>query len=194
MLIASRPTSAPLAFPAGLRLLALATTKHSRGAPAPEVCSQTPRLPASRKQRGRRSAERRIQPLSAPRRQMSPPESASAVPPPRPPPHAGEGGDGARLTALRGGACQSDRTLRLSPRPRVTRRRRRWRYRRRRSRLSGAPAPRSQCRRGRCPSARVCGSQANSDNLSLYINYMTDSFGWLIGAGKYIGIISKRSS
>jgi hypothetical protein len=41
---------------------------------------------------------------------------------------------------------------------------------------------------------RVCGSQANSDNLSLYINYMTDSFGWLIGAGKYIGIISKRSS
>ena len=52
MLIASRPTSAPLAFPAGLRLPALATTKHSRGAPAPEVCSRTPRLLASRKKEG----------------------------------------------------------------------------------------------------------------------------------------------
>jgi hypothetical protein len=65
--------------------------------------------------RGRRSAERRIQPLSAPRHQMLPPECASgAVPPPNSPAHAGEGGEGARLTALRGGACQSDRTLRLS--------------------------------------------------------------------------------
>jgi hypothetical protein len=54
--------------------------------------------------------------MSAPRRQMSPSESASgAVPPPNAPLHAGERGEGARLTALRGGACQSDRTLQLSP-------------------------------------------------------------------------------
>jgi len=51
-----------------------------------------------------------------PRHQMLPPESASgAVPPPNAPPHAGEGGEGARLPALHRGARQSDRTLRLSP-------------------------------------------------------------------------------
>jgi hypothetical protein len=113
MLIASRPTSAPLAFPAGLRLLALATTKHSRGAPAPEVCSRTPRLRASRKERGRRSAERRIQPLSAPRRQMSPPECASgAVPPPTLPRTRGRAGR-RRLASRRSAAALAKATERF---------------------------------------------------------------------------------
>ena len=80
------------------------------------------------------------------------------------------------------------------PRPRFTRRRGRRRYPRRRSRLSGAPRTPVVVPEGTMPEPRGCGSQANSDNLSLYINYMTDSFGWLICAGKYIGIISKRSS
>ena len=171
-------------------------TKRSRGAPAPEFLFTNVTIACLPERRGRRSAERRIQPLSAPRHQMSPSESASgAAPPPNSPPHAGEGGEGARLTALRGGTCQSDRTLRLSPGPRFARRRGRRRYRRRRSRLSGAPRTPVVVPEGTMPEPPgVCGSQANSDNLSLYINYMTDSFGWLIGAGKYIGIISKRSS
>jgi hypothetical protein len=115
-------------------------TKRSRGAPAPEFLFTNVTIACLPERRGRRSAERRIQPLSAPRHQMSPSESASgAAPPPNSPPHAGEGGEGARLTALRGGTCQSDRTLRLSPGPRFARRRGRRRYRRRRSRLSGAP-------------------------------------------------------
>ena len=81
------------------------------------------------------------------------------------------------------------------PRPRFTRRRGRRRYPRRRSRLSGAPRASVVVPEGTMPEPPgVCGSQANSYNLSLYIKYMTDSFGWLIGAGKYIGIISKRSS
>jgi hypothetical protein len=50
----------------------------------------------------------------------------------------GEGWEGARLPALHRGACQSDRTLRLTG-PRFTRKRGRGRCPRRRSRLSGAP-------------------------------------------------------
>ena len=97
-------------------------TKRSRGAPAPEFLFTNVTIACLPERRGRRSAERRIQPLSAPRHQMSPSESASgAAPPPNSPPHAGEGGEGARLTALRGGTCQSDRTLRLSPGPRFAR-------------------------------------------------------------------------
>ena len=41
--------------------------------------------------------------------------ASGAVPPPYSPPRAGDGWEGARLPALHRGACQSDRTLQLSP-------------------------------------------------------------------------------
>ena len=65
---------------------------------------------------GKRSAERRIHPC--PRgaiRCCHLKGASSAGPPPYPAPHAGEGWEGARLPALHSGACQSDRTLQLSP-------------------------------------------------------------------------------
>ena len=83
------------------------------------------------KTRGRRSAERRIQPLSAPHHQMSPPEGAS----------------GAEAAQCRGRSPHGAPRRRLpkrpnastQPRPRFARTRGRGRYPRRRSRLSGAP-------------------------------------------------------
>ena len=185
MLIASRPTSAPLAFPAGLRLPALATTKHSRGAPAPEFCSRTPRLLASRKKEGggapkgasshcpRRAI--RCRHLNALR---------ARCPHPTLPARGGERGGGSPHGAPRRRLPKRPNAS-AQPRPRFTRRRGRRRYRRRRSRLSGAPRTPVVVPEGRddARAPGVRGSQANSDNLSLYINYMTDSLDGLLALG-----------
>jgi hypothetical protein len=83
--------------------------RWSRDAFASEFCRKafTKRPP----QEERRSAERRIQPMSARRYRVLPLDRASgAVPPPYPPPRAGDGWEGARLPALH----RSDRTLQLS--------------------------------------------------------------------------------
>jgi hypothetical protein len=63
--------------------------------PSPAHDDASKRFAVPRKGRGKRSAERRIQPMSARRHQMLPPECASgAVPPPDPPSLAGEGWEG----------------------------------------------------------------------------------------------------
>ena len=156
MLIASRPTSAPLAFPAGLRLPALATTKHSRGAPAPEFCSRTPRLLASRKKEGggapkgasshcpRRAI--RCRHLNALR---------ARCPHPTLPRTRGRAGRG--LASRRSAAALAKATERFgSAQAALHAKERAPALPRRRSRLSGAPrtpvvVPEG---RGRCPSAR----------------------------------------
>jgi hypothetical protein len=76
MLIASRPTSSHSRPGYACRRSPRRSVLAAR--PRPRFCSRTQRLPASRKQRGRRSAERRIRPMSAPRHQMLPPECARA--------------------------------------------------------------------------------------------------------------------
>jgi len=137
------------------KLIILAT--HS----APEVCKPRQRKTFASKYKGRRGAERRKCIGAAPHIQTSPLECApqtsvrslrhlSA--------YAAAGlAEPARLPALRGGSCRSDRTLRSQPGPCFTRPRGRRRYPRRRPRLNGAPRAPVLMPAGTMPGPPGCG-------------------------------------
>jgi hypothetical protein len=195
MLIASRPTSAPLAFPAGLRLPALATTKHSRGAPAPEFCSRTPRLLASRKKEGGGAPKGASS--HCPRRAIRCCHLnalRARCPHPTLPRTRGRAGRG--LASRRSAAALAKATERFGSAQAALRAK---------ERAPALPAPSVALKRSTPHPGRSAGGDdaraarglriaSKFIQFTLYINYMMDSFGWLIGAGKYIGIISKRSS
>jgi len=108
--------------------------------PSPAHDDASKRFAVPRKGRGKRSAERRIQPMSARRHQMLPPECASgAVPPPDPPSLAGGGLGGGSPSGAPPRRLPKRPNASAQPGPRFTRKRGRGRCPRRRSRLSGAP-------------------------------------------------------
>jgi hypothetical protein len=134
--------------------------------------------PSRGKSRGRRSAERRIHPC--PRIADKFPQSAQPVCARKRPDVGGRSPSGAprrRLPKRPNASAQ--------PRPRFTRRRGRRRYPPSFALKRSTPHPGRSAGGGgddaRAPGVR--GSQANSDNLSLYINYMTDSLDGLLALG-----------
>jgi hypothetical protein len=150
-----------------------------------------PLVPSGPRKKGRRNAGRRVSPTSAPATFIHPASGGGQ--------RRGRGArpaGRARLSAFHRGSCLGDPTPPLSSGYALPGTQASTGV----ARLAPVPVQRAPRRpvivpAGRIPeAARGLISQANVVNLTLNFNHMINSFGWLLGIGKYIGNMSRRAS